>query len=148
MTPDVQVQHFKRTSSRGFWKQMQIFAAGRAQLARRDRTFLKFSHEFAAFGVPTVGVLILAGLIFSPGFREIFLVLALIALVVLFMIFTASYSLAVAVRAIPAVFIAASGWIIGFLREWYSPTPFQQPGPNTHENSVATNAKSGDKENR
>jgi glycosyltransferase involved in cell wall biosynthesis len=148
MTPDVQVQHFKRTSSRGFWKQMQVFAAGRAQLGRRDRTFLRFSHKLAAFGVPAAGVLVLDGLIFWPGFRGIFLVLALIVLVVLFMVFTASYSFAVAMRAIPAVFIAASGWIVGFLREWFSPTPIQKPEPNPGEISVATNAKSGDKESR
>lgn len=122
MTPDVIVSHYKRTSVPGLWRQMKAFAAGRARLGRRDRTFLKRGHYLVGYGIPLAAVVILLAGVFQPSlFLWVAAVkVAALSLVLAWVLITAGP--VVAVLAIPAVVVGALGWIWGFLKEQLCPT--------------------------
>lgn len=123
LTPDVHVEHYKRPTPAGLWKQMRAFAAGRVRLARRDRGFLKAGHWLAGAGIPAAALVLLAGGLF---FRVLWFLAGLglaagLLLCMLFVLFR--HGPVVAVLTVPAVLVAVPGWICGFLGEWFRPTP-------------------------
>ena len=131
MAPDVVVEHYKRPSVRGFWKQMHTFAIGRAQLGKRDRTFLKPGHLLVGFGVPLAAVT----WVLWSAINAFVLCLGLGVLLAwgvgVFFLGCARGSVVVGLHAVGACALGLTAWVSGFLREMLFPSTTRTRMPPT-----------------
>ena len=116
--PDVRVWHYKRTTAKAIFWQMQSYGRGRLRLGKIDRAWLHPTHVLCGFAIP-LAVMGVAGLwLLSPAA----LVFAAATLALLMLVFSLW---AMAGGASPnilwsgpaAVLIGSFGWSRGFLSE-------------------------------
>ncbi|MCH8294898.1 glycosyltransferase [Candidatus Poribacteria bacterium] len=127
--PDVEVWHEKRSTPKGFWRQMVRYAIGRVQLGKRWKPLLKISHVLTAW-VPMIwGFVAILLAVTNPRFFWAYVVATLMALLgVAFVAGWQMRSLRVALWTPLACGIFAGAWSYGFWREWLFPR--HGPGAN------------------
>jgi hypothetical protein len=126
MTPEVGVQHYKRSSPIRFWRQMHTFAIGRLQLGKRDGAYLKPGHWLAGLGIPTALLAVILGGFAHWAVWVVAVLMALTDAVTLVVLGTVRHSFRVGLHTLLAVVMLLTGWVSGFLRELVCPVP---PGP-------------------
>jgi GT2 family glycosyltransferase/SAM-dependent methyltransferase len=121
MAPDVSVQHYKRSTPAGFWRQMYRFAVGRVQLGRRDGSYIKRGHWAAGIGLPAAALAALLGGLVHEGVWLAAAVAAAVAVAVLLAAGTLRGSPAAGAWAVVALGVLLLAWPIGFWSGWLSP---------------------------
>lgn len=121
MTPDVSVQHYKRSSRRKFWKQMVVFAIGRLQLGKRDLRFLRPAHWLMGVGFPLVLLILPVFLLMDPWLGVSLLGAGLAAAAVILARVAIATSFRTGLDVITALMIFLLAWPLGFLRELFFP---------------------------
>ncbi len=124
LTPDVSVQHLKRTTFRGFASQLYNYGGGRVWIGRRDPHWLQWKHIALASSIPFASITGLALLAFAPWIL-LPLLEGLGVLLALFCGWALVESRSFSVACTMPVTLATGliSWSLGFFRELLSPTP-------------------------
>ena len=121
LAPDVSVQHYKRPTPSGFWRQMHRFAVGRVQLGRRDPSYLKAGHWAAGVGLPLAALSVVLGGLLHDGVWMAAGASVLAAAAALVVAGTLRGSPVVGAWAVVALGILVVAWPIGFWCAWLQP---------------------------
>lgn len=120
--PDVWVWHHKRTTPKGFFRQMYRFAIGRLQVGKRARSWLHPMHLLCGVAIPLfLGTAVLIGFIKPALFFFAFGLILALSVLLSCWVLCLSRSVAVAVQAPLAVLLGVTAWSCGFLRELFFP---------------------------
>ncbi|HRH94088.1 MAG TPA: glycosyltransferase [Candidatus Peribacteria bacterium] len=118
--PDVKVWHYKRTTAKAFFWQMQSYGRGRLRLGKIDRRWLHPAHVLCGFAIPLL-ILGAATLWWMSPVVLLFAALAAAALLHGFALWAISDGASANILwSGPAVlFIGCIGWSRGFLAELF-----------------------------
>ncbi len=117
-TPDVRVQHCKRDTPKRFWIQMYRYAIARLQLGKRWPKLLNLAHVVVGLSIPLA--IVWLSLCFWINLNLVLFFLGLIMVGLLLIcpfafLQTKSFSATLCVPLV--IFLAVTGWSIGFCRE-------------------------------
>lgn len=119
--PDVKVWHYKRTTTKAFFWQMQSYGRGRLRLGKIDRSWLHPVHILCGFAIP----LLIAGVVGLGMLSQSLLLFAAVAAAACMHAFSLwaiadGASLRILWGGPAALVIGVVGWSKGFLSELFS----------------------------
>lgn len=129
MTPDVRLQHYKRTGPAGFFKQMYRFAHYRLILSRQHLACLKPGHYLAGIVFPVAALGGLVSGVFVPWVYPAGAGLLAITALAFSVLICQRYGCRLLLPTWLALTTGATGWICGF---WHAVLISASPGSRDH----------------
>jgi cellulose synthase/poly-beta-1,6-N-acetylglucosamine synthase-like glycosyltransferase len=117
--PDVRVLHYKRTTVRSFFWQMQSYARGRLHVARKNWRWIKPAHVLCGFALPIGLLVLLMGMLWHP--TAVLVVMAILLGSTVIVARTLGTTAKIPMKGallFPAILIIGiTGWSWGFITE-------------------------------
>lgn len=119
--PDVKVWHYKRTTAKAFFWQMQSYGRGRLRMGKIDRSWLYPMHILCGFAIPLLVAGAIALWLLSP-YLLLFAAVAAAALIHAFSLWAMSDGASPRIlwSGPLALTIGITGWSKGFLSELFT----------------------------
>ncbi len=117
LIPDAFVFHKRRTSLKGFFKQVQGFGRGRVRVGKQHPGEVKVTHWFPAFFIVFLAGLVFLWIINGPLLWPLTFLLLVYAAAILIDAIRVTRSPTVAILSIPSALVQLVGYGWGFLNE-------------------------------